>query len=354
MSAGASSHSVRVSPYSRSGLSSSRGSRCGRTRSRRRVPGLRVLAGRGRGRAGRCSRAARVRRPCRTRRAVQRCGRRRVARPGPSSGTRTSRGGCGRPRSVRGPAPCASYRLGTRPVRVRRSGVRPVSRSAVPRAERRVRSPGLPGRGWRRRADRLPSWTPGSPRYEVEVPFFGVGADEQVDVAGRAFGEAVGGLDRQHQVERAQPGQRVLAVAGVEVEAGQRGQDRQEPIVRDRGERLGRRLDAQSGGRGDGDALRLFRGERAGSVAALDDRSPEQPGGLRCREQRAGERRARGLAEERDVVGVAAERRDRSRDPAQRGEHVEQTTVGRGARQDRGNRGCPAGSSPSRGRRRRG
>src|SRR6476469_8947520 len=106
-------------------------------------------------------------------------------------------------------------------------------------------------------------------RHEVEVALFGVGTDEEVDVGGRAVGERVGRLDREYQAERAEAGQRVRGGARAQVEAGQRGQDRQEAFVRDRGERLGGRFDAQRGGRRGGDRSRLFRGEGAGAAAAL-------------------------------------------------------------------------------------
>lgn len=35
-------------------------------------------------------------------------------------------------------------------------------------------------------------------RRQVQVPFLGVGADQQVEVGGRPVGERVGGLDREH------------------------------------------------------------------------------------------------------------------------------------------------------------
>lgn len=66
-------------------------------------------------------------------------------------------------------------------------------------------------------------------------------------------------------------------------------------------------------------------------VRALRDAPVEQPAGERRREQREHAHRPRRLAGDRDVAGVAAERRDVALDPVQRRDLVEQAEVDRAA-----------------------
>ena len=100
-----------------------------------------------------------------------------------------------------------------------------------------------------------------------------------------------------------------------------------------------------------GDARRLDAARHVMRSAALRDRALEQPARGGQREQRRDAHRARGLTEQRDLPGIAAERLDVLAHPAQRGELIAQPVVRIGrrsrprrARPDRRSRARRAGS----------
>ena len=112
---------------------------------------------------------------------------------------------------------------------------------------------------------------------------------------------------------------------------GHRGADRiaggGQPCRGDRGQVCRCRPEPQLGGAGRGDVGgELGREERA--LRALRDGPAKEPGRARHRQQRGDRSAARGLAEDGDAAGVAAERLDAVTDPLQGGDLVEQAPVG--------------------------
>lgn len=165
-------------------------------------------------------------------------------------------------------------------------------------------------------------------RHQVQVSFLGVGADQQVDLAGSAA-ERGARLLWQHHRERGDPLQRVPRGRGGQVESQQRRRRRHQLFVGQLAKSGQLRCHAEIGCRSIGHDRRLLAGEGAVPAAALHDRPLEQPRHVFRGNGSGGERGAGRLAAQCHPVRIAAEGRDVALHPAQRGENIQQSAVGR-------------------------